>query len=368
MKSLPSRRSRGGSRGHTMKPAEHSVARSHRRTAARDGPAANAVPERQRAVVVREASQEALRAREASVQTHTEVERLLGQLREANERLIVAAVHAQNVSDDANAEAAQARTDLAHLMDATREANERLVAASAHMRILEEQARQGEEDYRRLSSRLLQLQDEERRRLALDLHDSTAQHLAALTMNLDLVKGPRNALDARSRKALAESRSLAEQCSREVRTLAYLLHPPLLDEMGLLSALRWYVAGFTERSGVHVALELGEIDRLSGPVETALFRIVQESLSNIHRHAHSPTALIRLASTTDAVLLDVQDQGRGLRDDLKQRDGTLVPGALGVGIQGMRERIRQFGGSFDVEFTHTGTTVRVRVPLNEDAS
>ena len=223
-----------------------------------------------------------------------------------------------------------------------------------------------EEEYRQLSSRLLTLQDEERRRLALDLHDSTAQRLAALIMNLDMVDANRKALDLRSRRALAESRSLAEQCCRQVRTLTYLLHPPLLDERGLLAAVRWYVEGFTKRSGIQVVTDLAEVERLPRSIETALFRVVQESLTNVHRHASTTTASIRLRTTADAVALEIQDQGHGLRDQLPQEDGTVLPATLGVGIQGMRERIRQLGGTFDVEFTDSGTMVRVCVPLDSD--
>lgn len=305
-----------------------------------------------------------LRAREESAQTRAEVEQLLTQMREANERLLVAAVNAQNQSDEAHAEAARARAELDDLINRLHDANERLATAAAHAETMAEDAAARQEEYRQLSSRLLTLQDEERRRLALDLHDSTAQRLAALTMNLDIVEGTREALDARARRALAESRSLAEQCSREVRTFAYLLHPPLLDERGLPSAVRWFVEGFTKRSGVRVTLNLHDVGRLPGPTETALFRVIQESLTNIHRHASTTTALIVLMTTADAVVLDIEDQGRGLRDQVPHQNSTLMPETLGVGIQGMRERIRQLGGTFDVAFTNTGTTVRVRVPLN----
>ena len=290
----------------------------------------------------------------------------MGQMREANERLIVAAVRALNRSDDAQTETAQARTELDDLMSQLRATNERLAASAMKAHTMAEEASEREEEYRRLSSRLLDLQDEERRRLARDLHDSTGQRLAALTMNLDVVGRATKALDARSRRALAESRSLAEQCAREVRTFAYLLHPPLLDEAGLRSAVRWYAEGFAKRSGIHVVMDLGEVGRLPGPIETALFRVVQEGLTNVHRHASTTTASIRLTATADAVTLEIHDQGQGLRDPLINKNGTLLPETLGVGIQGMRERIRQLGGTFDVEFTDTGTTVCVGVPLNAD--
>lgn len=303
-------------------------------------------------------SAEPQRARETSAQTRADVERLMRQMREANERLIVAAVQAQNLSDHAHLEAARARGDLDDLMRQLRAANEQLATMA-------EEASEREEKYRRLSGRLLTLQDEERRRLALDLHDSTGQSLAALTMNLDVVGGATRALDARSRRALAESRSLADRCAREVRTLAYLLHPPLLDEVGLLSAVRWYAEGFAKRSGIHVNMELGEIGRLPAAIETALFRVVQEALTNSHRHASTTAASIRLTATADTVALDIHDEGHGLRDQVTHDTETL-PETLGVGIQGMRERVRQLNGTFDVEFTDTGTTVRVRVPVDRD--
>ena len=296
----------------------------------------------------------AFRATPPSTQTRAEIERLMGQMREANERLIVAAVQAQNLSDEAKLEATQVKAELDDLMSQLRDANEQLATMA-------EEASTREGKYRRLSSRLLTLQDEERRRLALDLHDPIGQRLAALAMNLDVIEQTSKALDSRSHQALAESRSLVDQCAREVRTFAYLLHPPLLDEVGLSSAVRWYAEGFANRSGIHVAMDLGEIGRLPAPVETALFRVVQEALTNVHRHASTTTASIRLTATVDAVALEIHDEGHGLRDPVTH--GTLRE-TLGVGIQGMRERVRQLGGTFDIEFSETGTTVRVRVPMD----
>ena len=307
-----------------------------------------------------------LRSREQSAQTRAEVDQLLTQMREANERLLVASVHAQNQSDEARAEAARSRAELDALINRLQEANARLAMAAAHAQMMAEEAAARQEEYRQLSSRLLTLQDEERRRLALDLHDSTAQCLAALTMNLDVLEGTHEALDARGRRALAESRSLAERCSREVRTFAYLLHPPLLDERGLPAAVRWFVEGFTKRSGIKVALHLQDVGRLPAPIETALFRIIQESLTNVHRHASTSTASIDLTMTADSVALDIEDEGRGLRDPVEDKSGTGPPPTLGVGIQGMRERVRQLGGTFDIAFTDKGTTVRVRIPSKEN--
>ena len=311
MKSSSTRRSKKASPDDAKRPPGAAHATRNRRGVAR-GAAPDARAERNRALAAHEESvrrhehtlgvrERALRAREAAAQTRADVERLMGQMREANERLIVAAVHAQDLSDEAHVETAQARTELDDLMNQLRDANERLATAAAQAHTMAEEARQHEEAYRRLSGRLLQLQDDERRRLAVDLHDSTGQRLAALTMNLDLVEGTNEGARrpdraGRSWRVDPWPSSVLERCGR----LAYLLHPPLLDEMGLLSAVRWYAEGFTKRSGISVAMDLGEVARLPGPIETALFRVVQESLTNVHRHASTATASIRLATTTDA--------------------------------------------------------------------
>lgn len=356
----------------TKSPAP-SRAKLSQNVAVRTAPAPT-VAKWERAMLAREESvrsrERTLTAKEQTLQTReAAVKTLSAQMREANERLIVAAIRAQYLSDDAWADAARARTEVEQLMLQMQEANERLVVASQEARTMHEAARQREEAYRQLSSRLLQLQDEERRRLALDLHDSTAQRLAALIMNLDLLSGA-HILDAQLGKALAESRSLAQSCSRDVRTLAYLLHPPLLDKTGLLSAVRRYVEGFKERSGIRVDMDLGEerVGRLPRPMEMALFRVVQESLTNVYRHTSDATASIRLTGAGDAVTLEIHDQGRGFRDDLKRGNATVSPRTLGVGIQGMRERIRQLGGTFEIEFTEKGTTVRVRVNVPDKTS
>ncbi|MGV3515903.1 sensor histidine kinase [Luteitalea sp.] len=292
-------------------------------------------------------------------QTRAAIERLMSRMRAVNERLIVGAVQAQTRSESADVEAARVRADLDELMSQLRTANEQLATMA-------EDASAREARYRRLSGRLLTLQDEERRRLALQLHDSTGQSLAALMMNLDVVGRATQGLDARSRRALAESRTLADQTAQELRTLAYLLHPPLLDEVGLVSAIRWYAEGYTTRSGIRVNAELSDVGRLPASLETALFRVVQESLTNVHRHASTSTASIRLSMAAGVVTLEIHDEGRRRRATPPTE--TPPPETMGVGIQGMRERIRQLGGTFDVEFTVTGTTVRVAVPLSADVS
>jgi signal transduction histidine kinase len=225
------------------------------------------------------------------------------------------------------------------------------------------QRKRDEASLRSLSGRLLRLQDEERRRLARELHDSTAQSLAALALELAVVG--RSPLSPRGRSALDEAERLADQCARELRTLSYLLHPPLLDEMGLAAALRGYIDGFSKRSGVEVILDMPEdIQRLPREVETTLFRIVQESLTNVHRHAGSPTAHVRLALEPGAIRLEVADQGRGLVPH--ETNGTPdLEHDLGVGIAGMKERVRQLGGQLELDSTDTGVTVRATLPRSQ---
>jgi two-component system NarL family sensor kinase len=220
---------------------------------------------------------------------------------------------------------------------------------------------------RTLTGRLMRAQDDERRRMARMLHETTAQDLAALKMLLAGLSRTAGRLGDTEQSALAESLSLADQSITEIRTLSYLLHPPLLDETGLLPALRWYAAGFAERSGIRVDLDLPDgFERLPLDTETGLFRIVQESLINIHRHAGSETARVRLRRDAESLVLEIDDRGRGIpRASLEQiRRGG---GTVGVGIAGMCERLEQLGGRLEVESGDHGTTVRAWLPLLKDA-
>lgn len=220
---------------------------------------------------------------------------------------------------------------------------------------------------RALTGRLMRAQDDERRRIAQMLHETTAQNLAGLKMLLARLNRTSDRLSDDERSAIVESMSLAEQSMTEIRTLSYLLHPPFLDETGLLSALRWYVAGFTERSGIDVELDLPEsFGRLTRDTETALFRIVQESLINIHRHAGSKTAHIRLQRDAETLVLEIDDPGHGIPNASLEhimRGG----GVAGVGIAGMSERMKQLGGSLEITSGDQGTTVRARLWLVKDA-
>lgn len=232
----------------------------------------------------------------------------------------------------------------------------RVIGKSAIVRDIREQ-KKAERRLHQLSGRLLRVQDEERRRLARELHDSTAQSLAALAVNLSLLNNHAATLSEEKRTALlADGLDLAETIGRELRTHAYLLHPPLLDERGLPAALRWLAEGFAARSGIAVDLDLSPLlSRLPDEVELTVFRVVQESLSNVHRHARSPTARITLGQEGTRVLLEVRDAGSGL--------SKAPEDCIGVGIAGMRERVAQLGGSLTLKTSPTGTTVTVLIPL-----
>jgi PAS domain S-box-containing protein len=219
-----------------------------------------------------------------------------------------------------------------------------------------------EKTVQELSGRLLQLQDEERRRIARELHDTTAQKLAALSMNLSLVERSKPNFSPNAQASFEESLRLAESCLRDIRTLSYLLHPPLLEEAGLTYALRAYVEGFTRRSGIRVELELGAaIGRLPDELETTLFRIVQESLTNVHLHSGSPTARIELMQRHGEVVLEISDQGRGFPAPVANGNGLAAAG-LGVGIRSMLERARQAGGRLEIHSAGSGATVRAVLP------
>ena len=226
--------------------------------------------------------------------------------------------------------------------------------------------KRAENNVRWLSGRLLQLRDDERRRIARDLHDSLGQTLTAVKMNLAYLGRDTSRFDERGRNALAESRELVDGSLQEVRTLSHLLHPPMLDEVGLLPAIRWFTSGFSQRSGIDVQLDMPEGPRrLPVELETAIFRVVQESLTNIHRHSGSKQAAVYLDIRDNLAQLRVIDYGRGIPPEkLSARPGNS---SVGVGILGMRERVRQLGGQLDITSNNAGTTVNVIIPVSEAA-
>jgi PAS domain S-box-containing protein len=232
-----------------------------------------------------------------------------------------------------------------------------VIGTSAIVRDIREQ-KKTERRLHQLSGRLLRLQDEERRRLARELHDSTAQSLAALAINLSVLNSATDMPVEKRSVLLADGLALAQNIERELRTHTYLLHPPLLDERGLLAALGWFVEGFATRSGVAVDLDIEEeIGRLPERVELTIFRVVQECLANVHRHAKSPVVIVQLRKEAGVIALEVRDAGVGFSKE-------VIDGA-GVGIAGMRERLAQIGGSLAIESNAAGTAVHVKIPIYE---
>lgn len=243
---------------------------------------------------------------------------------------------------------------------------ERLLTTIRERAEIEYTLRRQRNELRTLANRLMHAQDDERRRIATMLHETTAQDLVALKMLLARLHRTAERLSDGERGVLGESIALAEQAMGDIRTVSYLLHPPFLDEAGLSSALRWYARGFAERSGIKVNLDLQDpLQRLPLDTETVLFRVVQEALTNIHRHAGSKTAHIRLQRDAESLVLAIEDQGTGIPSAALER---ITNGGGGVGIAGMSERIEQLGGRLELISSDHGTTVRVSLPLATDAA
>jgi two-component system NarL family sensor kinase len=210
---------------------------------------------------------------------------------------------------------------------------------------------------RELSIRLIGVQDQERRRIARELHDCTGQTIALLKMNLDRL-AQFGTLSPEQAGLLSESVALVQAMTVQVRTISYLLHPPLLDEVGLASALRSLVEGFSQRSGVETSLRIDEnFSQLPSEVEISIYRIVQECLTNIHRHSGSPTARIRVEQLATEIEIEVQDKGKGMSEKSAIDSG--------VGLLGMRERAKQLGGTLEIKSDGKGTTVVAHLPLSK---
>lgn len=230
---------------------------------------------------------------------------------------------------------------------------------SKNVQLLEEVKRRedAETSLRTLTSQLMLIRDEERRRVAHELHESTAQVLASLAMNLSVLGEGDRPVSAREAKLINESAGLVDGLLGEVRQLSHLLHPPTLEEMGLPSAIQWYTERFAKRSGIDVTIEIpGDFGRLSREKEIALFRVVQESLANVYEHSGSATASIRISNAGDHICVQVSDLGKGISSE-----SSLAP--LGVGINGMRERLRQLGGVLSIHSNSCGTLVTADLPV-----
>ena len=215
-------------------------------------------------------------------------------------------------------------------------------------------------ELRALSARLLQSQDEERRHIARELHDSAGQTLAALSISLGQLRADVKSNPAQLAKSVTDAEELVQHLNKEIRTTSYLLHPPLLDETGLSSALGWYVQGLKDRSDIDVHLSIAEnFQRLPAEMELVIFRIVQESLTNVHRHSGSRKATITIAHENDRILVQIQDHGHGIS---AERLAQIRSQGTGVGISGMRERLRHFNGELTVESDDTGTRILATLP------
>jgi len=240
----------------------------------------------------------------------------------------------------------------------TRDFTERMIA----QRALEDSQRrlqESERSLRNLSLHLLRTQDEERRRIGREMHDSLGQYLSLLKIKLD-------SISQGSPQEIEECSSLVEECVKEVRTISYLLYPPMLEEMGLKSAIPWYLEGFSKRSGIQANFSAPmEFGRLGRDAELVLFRVLQESLTNVQRHSGSKTVDIGISQFKDKVTLQVRDQGKGMPSAVIEHSSQDWLGSLGVGLRGMSERLRQVGGNLEISSTETGTEVRATVPFTK---
>jgi PAS domain S-box-containing protein len=236
-------------------------------------------------------------------------------------------------------------------------ANQELRREILERRIAEQRLADSERSLRSLSAHLLRTQDEERKRIGRDLHDSLGQLLTAMKIGLASVKS-----DTQTEEAVSKCSRLADDCIREVRTISYLLYPPMLEELGLKSAIPWYLDGFAERSGIKTSFECAaEFDRLPREMELGLFRVLQEALTNVHRHSESLVANVRLRMESSSAVLEIEDAGKGIPAEVLGEAGELP--RTGVGLRGMNERMRQLGGRLEVSSNGQGATLSAVVPV-----
>jgi len=258
-------------------------------------------------------------------------------------------------------------TERMRAQESLQRANTELAAEIKQRLSAQERLANSERALRELSLHLLRTQDEERRRIARELHDSLGQYLAMVKMNMDSLQ-PELAGNDRANEQVTRCIKLVEDSIKEVRTISYLLYPPMLEEVGLKSAIPWYLDGFSKRSNIQTTFEsdpgFGRVDR---EIELALFRVLQESLTNVHRHSGSKTADIRLTRHNGNVVLRVEDKGKGIPPELLTQSDKDWLGSLGVGLRGMNERIRQLGGKLEISSSESGTVVTAGVPAAEPA-
>ncbi len=260
-------------------------------------------------------------------------------------------------------DATDRRTYEKELLRARKELEEEAAHRNADLVREVAERQRAEESLRKLTAKLLQTRDDEQRRLARALHDSVGQLLAGLAMNQSVIEVEKARLSERAQAALAENIEITQQISTEIRTISQLLHPPLLDEVGLNSALRWYVEGINRRGGITINLEMSEdFGRLPAEIETTIFRIIQESLTNSHRHGKSENAKVNLSRTSDFIFITMADEGIGIPESkLEQiKSGS----GAGVGLRGMRERVYQLNGTLDIASREKGTVIHIRLPVS----
>jgi len=259
------------------------------------------------------------------------------------------------------------RVNVSLTISPVRDSQGRIVGASKIARDISERSRFEEAlKESEFSARLLKVQDEDRRSIARELHDGVGQLLAAISMNIGVVAEEKNKLSPDAARRVEENRVLLHQASTDIRTVSYLLHPPLLDEMGLRSALQWYIEGFSERSKIATRLEVpADLVRLPRDYELVIFRVAQECLTNIHRHAKGSSAIVRLSNADGKLTMQIKDNGEGIDPEIQTR---IASGKTsGVGLRGMRERLAAIGGALRIESNVNGTSVFVSLPLEKAA-
>jgi signal transduction histidine kinase len=238
-----------------------------------------------------------------------------------------------------------------------------LIEQVIHIAAIAIECHRSEEELREFSRRLYQSQDDERRRIARELHDSTGQKIAALGIKLSNVEGAIPRVAPNDNAIISECASLTKSIADEIRTLSYLLHPPLLDECGLNTAIHWYVDGINQRDGLRVDVEIPQnLRRLSEDAELAIFRIVQASLTNVHLHSKAREATVKIEQTLDGVMVEVRDDGQGIPDGVLNHSSQTK--SVGVGIMGMRERAEELGGRLEIETSSNGTKMKATIPAS----
>jgi len=236
-----------------------------------------------------------------------------------------------------------------------------LIERAVHLAAIAIECYRNEQELREFSKQLSQSQDDERRRIARELHDSTGQKLSVLAMNLALVKNQINSSEIQFHKMLSDCSALTTDISEEVRTLSYMMHPPLLDECGLETAIQMYLRGINRRVGLEIQVDIPRrLERLDEEAELAIFRIVQASLTNIHLHSGSAKATVKIEHVSEGLAVTISDQGRGIPSGVLDR--SPLGRGTGVGIAGMKERVKYIGGRLEIETSEYGTKVKAIVP------